>query len=93
MCGAGPCGSYDFEDVGLKDREFNELWQAAYGGEVVADGVEVTATRLMGLQDALAEMERDPEAFTPWCHAELRAYADLLAAGDVQIPRPAGSAA
>lgn len=82
-------GSYDFEEAGLRDREFNELWQAAYSGEVAADGVEVTATRVLALDDALAELEQTPEAFTPWCHAELRAYAEMLAAGEVEIPRPA----
>lgn len=70
----------------MKDREFNELWQARHEGDIRCDGVEVVATRFVAIGEAVAEMERDPAAFTPWCHEEVRAYVQLLRDGSVELP-------
>lgn len=60
------------EALGIVDREFQQSFRGQWDGAIRPCPAEVAAVRWVTLAELDAEIEEDPERFTPWLRSRLK---------------------
>lgn len=62
---------HEYPNLGIRDYEFVQTYQASHDGPFVLDPEEVQATRFITLQELALQARSHPKVFTPWLHSDL----------------------
>ncbi len=61
-------------NVGLKDDEFNSVFELVYDGAFAPDKEEVSEAKFFSLEQVKKMLEENPGQFAPWVEKVLRLY-------------------
>ena len=65
---------FEYPELGVKDFEFVQTYQAVHDGPFRLDPVEVAGARFITMQELLKRAHEAPGGFTPWLHRDLSLF-------------------
>jgi isopentenyldiphosphate isomerase len=71
LIAVGPVRQVEQIGDGFVDREIQQAFACRYGGDVVADPVEVAAVEWVARAPLLVRLRDEPDEFTPWFKTDI----------------------
>ena len=65
---------FEYPELGVKDYEFVQTYQAVHDGPFTLDPVEVAGSRFIAMHELIQRAHEAPGGFTPWLHRDLSLF-------------------